>query len=470
MNSEDLEDFTNFEEQLKDIAKKICIIESDENPDIWKINNVKSSKKVQEDGDGETNFGTLKKSNIFKCNRISPEESQSSSGKCFDYGKTSRNTEINSKSPAGNINNDQNGKAGVKGNIVQGIEKLKELSFLNRPTVSQMAQTWNNKDVDNLFPAHRSALSVKNSSPVKGTIISNPHVKSDVNGKLLKNKELPSVANNGHSTLTRRGIFPTRQISSDPEEGFRKRGMSSDRSFHLNYKPCQKGSTTDGKMQGHQQQFGSNWMSKRHGSELGKTNSLETNQQNDMRLLGHSGKGQLGRAGSLLKFDDDDEYLQSPPTTRTEPTDSSSARWSDSRSTSSGSSSRLNLTKVKDCGASSRDSSPLCSPAGLNSSRTGFPDIQQAMTPTGSGKASLCSAHGCSSPTSPGSSAPFSRNDSSFTSPYATLLRSSGRKKMGERDEREFFNNLLCMLQILGIKKTLIGVLSEHVLCLRDSV
>lgn len=469
MNCEDVEELRNFEEQLKDITKKINIFEEDNEEEVWKkCQSVSQTKQPLQDDLNvlldATRHPTQPQSPTTKDGRISPEGSSSSTHslnkqetglfQCKPLNLKSIQKSSYLGSPI-----DANAKQNAKTNLVQNWERLKDLSCLNRPSVLQLTNHWNSQESGKIFPSQRNTRDVKRDpTPGRGNICINPNSQTpravdDVNptkdAKLLvtngyhsdqssAGRRLPESA--GLSKLQScNSLFQGKLLSESSGvhgKPFRERGNVMDRSFHVTGMSAKRttdpvGAASGSRGAGKPIQM-TRWVFTRAGRDpLHKTNSLDSN-EGAGPALGAFSPAPLSRATSLSKFDDDDEFLLSRPTTAS------------AAATSSASSHSARPTPGTPFGHPTNDSPGSGSPSFVSAPDPSSPVSPLApssgLTALGA-RSAYCFAHGGSTASTPtrglGSTPAKSPINGPVSSPYATLRLQSGRSKPAVLSRKE---------------------------------
>lgn len=472
MNCEDVEELRNFEEQLKDITKKINIFEEDKD-EVWK----KSQSLVQTKQSPQDDLKVLldatrcppQPQSPAKDGRISPEGSSSSTHslnkqetglfqcKPLNLKSIQKSSYLGSSIEPNSANVKQNSKT----SLVQNWERFKDLSCLNRPSVLQLTNHWNSQESGRVFPSQRSAHDAKRDPTTgRGNFGINPHSQTprtvdDVHPtkdpKLLITNGYHSDQSGGGRRLPDVSLSKLQSCSSlfqgkplsessrpDPASGphvksFRERGSAMDRSFHVTGMSSKRstdpaGATTGSKGTGKPIQM-TRWVFTRAGRDpLHKTNSLDSNEGAGSASDAFS-PGPLARATSLSKFDDDDEFLLSPPTTA---------------SASSASSHSVKPTFGTRFGYGAKDAAGSGSSSFVSTPEPSVP-VSPVAPSAGltalSSRSAYCFAHGGSTASTPsgglGSTLAKSPINGPVSSPYATLRLQSGRTKASVMSRKE---------------------------------
>jgi len=296
-------------------------------------------------------------------NRLSQHSSGSSTSKSDEVlesgvlkesslkGLTSKSGYNKSASYSGNISKASSSTSSVK-NFVQSFEKLKDLSNQSNRIVHSPSD---------LFPAHRSALASRDS--MTGPAYQQPNGKGSSGvqshatlGFHMGARDKSKTRDDRYFSLNAYQNSSNNQLVLDSEPNSQTSGTIQSR-FLSNFKSNQRMSRsketpgdsgrltrargasverkpekTTGSVKGlissssnaqdknKIERKGSaqltRWTMTKHGRDLQKTNSLDTDEQQCgfIRPPAVSTSG-LYRATSLSKFDDNDEYLMSPPTT-----------------------------------------------------------------------------------------------------------------------------------------------------------
>lgn len=474
MNREDVEELTSVEQQLNEITKKIIIDDDDDDDNVWrKISTTTTTTTTKDNENILFDFPSLPQPPNMPASdgRISPEGSSSST---LSLNRTERLSQDNPLKPI-DFKSFRKGSCllgspvddKLKPSLAQNWERLKALSFHHRPSVFQPTSTWdcNNseeeeedkEDKAKMLPAHRSAIDGRGSGVLTPTRSSPPpgpkifkepkiltangyhHHDHDQSANMRGHHRDPGYSGPQSppprvllASLGRTSSDARAQHGTDPPapsgrpnllRPFRDRGTSGDRSFHLGtgFSRRQVSDSIGGRSATRPIQMGLAPAVVR--DPVQKTYSLDSNRSS----------GPLMRAASLSKFDDDDEFLLSPPTVTIA---ANSARPETGRRFA-GSGSFPFPPAVDDGG-------PV-SPSSSSSSSSAFsPGLLSSSSLLGTRNA-YCFAHGGSTSSTPtptsitaaglGLTHRSSPIAGPLSSPYATLRLQTGRTKSLTRKE-----------------------------------